>query len=164
MTLPDRDLERLRKLARVVEREAARLEDTDSRLFGRSIDPRQLTALASDPTGSERIEAFAARFGRLQDTLGGRLLPALLGALGEPVRTALDNLDRAERFGWIADVARWQSMRQLRNRLVREYVDSIDELVAALVEAHEAVPTLLRTATAMLAELGTRGWLAGART
>lgn len=164
MTLPAGDLERLRNLARIVERETARLLDTDSRLFGRGIDMRQLTALAADPTGSERIEAFAARFGRLQDTLGGRLLPALLGALGEPVRTTLDNLDRAERFGWIADVARWQSLRQLRNRLVHEYVDTTEELVAALVEAHEAVPILLRTARAMLAEFGNRGWLAGART
>lgn len=160
MSVPAGDLERLRTLVRLVEREAARLLETESRLFVPDIDTPGLAALALDPAGSERIEAFAARFGRLQDTLGARLLPSLLAALGEPVRTALDNLDRAERFGWIADVARWQSLRQLRNRLVHEYVDSTAALVAALFEARQAVPVLIGSAEAMLAEIKRRGWLA----
>lgn len=159
MTLPAGDLQRLRALARIVERETARLLETESRLFAPGIDAQRLVALAVDPAGSERIEAFAARFGRLQDTLGGRLLPALLGALGEPVRTALDNLDRAERLGWIGDVARWQSLRQLRNRLVHEYVDSTAELVAALLEAQQALPVLTDAARAMLDEMAKRDWL-----
>jgi hypothetical protein len=159
VTLPAGDLERLRTLARIVERETARLLETESRLLAPGIDAQRLAALAVDPAGSERIEAFAARFGRLQDTLGGRLLPALLGALGEPVRTALDNLDRAERLGWIGDVARWQSLRQLRNRLVHEYVDSTSELVAALLEAQQALPVLTDAARAMLDEMAKRDWL-----
>jgi len=34
---------------------------------------------------AERLDAFAARFARLQDTAGDKLLPALLTWLGEPV-------------------------------------------------------------------------------
>ena len=45
------------------------------------------------------MEAFVGRFGRLQDTLGDKLLPAYLAAEGEFPGTALDNLDRAERLG-----------------------------------------------------------------
>lgn len=41
------------------------------------------------------------RFGRLQDTLGDKLLPLLLSLLGEKVSSAIDNLDRAERLGFI---------------------------------------------------------------
>jgi hypothetical protein len=163
VTLPAGDLERLRTLAHIVERETARVLETESRLFAFGVDTRRLAALAVDPEGSERIEAFAARFGRLQDTLGARLLPALLGALGEPVHTALDNLDRAERLGWITDVAHWQALRQLRNRLIHEYVNSTAELVAALFEAQQALPVLTGAARAMLDEMARRSWLAGTR-
>lgn len=41
-------------------------------------------------------------FWRLQDTIGDKLIPALLRALGEPQGAVIDNLDRAERLGWLA--------------------------------------------------------------
>ena len=40
-----------------------------------------------------KVEAFVSRFCRLQDTLGDKLLPALLKALGEPDRALLINLE-----------------------------------------------------------------------
>jgi hypothetical protein len=45
------------------------------------------------------LAAFVSRFGRLQDTVGDKLLPALLSALAEPVGPAIDNLDKAEKLG-----------------------------------------------------------------
>ncbi|WP_018716289.1 hypothetical protein [Arhodomonas aquaeolei] len=44
------------------------------------------------------MEAFVSRFAHLQDTLGDKLLPAYLAALGERKGALLDNLDRAERL------------------------------------------------------------------
>lgn len=38
---------------------------------------------------------------RLQDTVGDKFVPALLQALEEPIGAVVDNLDRAERLGWI---------------------------------------------------------------
>jgi class 3 adenylate cyclase len=49
--------------------------------------------------GVAPLAAFVSRFGRLQDTVGDKLLPALLSALAEPVGPAIDNLDKAEKLG-----------------------------------------------------------------
>jgi len=51
-----------------------------------------------DEALAERLDAFVARFARVQDTAGDKLLPVLLQRVGEPVGSALDNLDRAP--GW----------------------------------------------------------------
>ena len=48
-------------------------------------------------------DVFVARFGSLQDTLADKLLPELLGWLGESMGPAIDNVARAERLGWISD-------------------------------------------------------------
>lgn len=159
MSAIDARIERLRNLVRTVQRKSAKLIATNPPLFPCGIDARTLAALALDAQGSERIEAFAARFGRLRGTVGGRLLPARLGALAEPVRRAFDNLDRAERFGRIISATEWRSLRQLRNRLVLEYVDSVSHLAIGLLLAHEALPTLLGAAQQMTAEPVARGWL-----
>lgn len=150
---------RLRRLARVVEREARHLAQTAERLFREDLGTERLARLEAEPELAERIDAFTARFGRLQDTLGGRLLPALLRALGEPVGPVLDNLDRAERFGWIPSARQWMEARALRNRLIHEYVDDPAQLADALERARELVPLLTGTAERLRAELARRGWL-----
>lgn len=94
-------VERLHFLARVVRRESSHLEQTDRRLFDAPFTAERVRRLGSDPLLAERAEAFVARFGRLQDTLGDKLVPALLQARGEPRGAVMDNLDRAERLGWI---------------------------------------------------------------
>ena len=160
MKPPAPELRRLGMLVRVVEREARHLARTAARLFAEDLGPARLARLDEEEELAERIDAFVARFGRLQDTLGARLLPALLRALGEPVGPMLDDLDRAERLGWIESAERWMEARALRNRLVHEYVEDPARLADALARARELVPLLLEAAERMRREPIRRGWMA----
>jgi len=84
---------RLQFLARVIEKECKHLLTTDSRLFAEPFTLIKALRLPDDPDPAERVEAFVGRFGRLQDTLGDKLLPQLLMVLGEKVGAALDKHD-----------------------------------------------------------------------
>ncbi|WP_256993193.1 hypothetical protein [Methylococcus capsulatus] len=53
------------------------------RIFGNLFTVEQAAHLEGDSDLAERVEAFVGRFGRLQDTLGDKLSPLLLAALGE---------------------------------------------------------------------------------
>lgn len=140
--------ERLRFLAEVVVAEAALLSETDRRLFNVPMDAARAGALRQDPEMSERVDAFVARFGRLQDTLGDKLLPRLLQWLAEPVGPAIDNIAKAERLGMISSGEAWLEARQLRNFMVHEYVRDAGVLARALQRGHEMVPLLLNAAQA----------------
>lgn len=118
MSIDPKSLERLRFLHRVVGKEARHLASTDQRLFRQLFTLEQAKRLDSDADLAERVEAFVGRFSRLQDTLADKLLPALLTALGELPGPAVDNLDRAERLGWIGSADEWMSLRALRNQMV----------------------------------------------
>jgi len=85
---------------------------------------------------AERLDAFVSRFGRLQDTVGDKLLPALLNALGESSGPALDNLDQAEKFGLIDSSDNWMEIRRLRNQMVHEYIEDLAVLSSALRSGH----------------------------
>jgi hypothetical protein len=63
--------ERLAFLADVVTREAHYLSQTDARLFSKPFGLAEVGSLPGNPDLSERVDAFVARFGRLQDTLAG---------------------------------------------------------------------------------------------
>ncbi len=141
--------ERLLFLADVETREAGYLAQTDARLFGAPFGLAQVAGLAHNPDLSERVDAFVSRFGRLQDTLGGSLLPQLLAVMLEPVGSVLDNLNRAERLGWVRSASEWAELRLLRNRMVHEYVRDAQELVDALHAAHRGVTDLIAAAAAI---------------
>lgn len=141
--------DRLRFLAEVVTAEAEHLSATDARLFAEPMTSARAAALRTDIDQAERVDAFVARFGRLQDTLGDKLLPLLLHALAEPVGPAIDNLNRAERLGWITSVDTWLEARRLRNRMIHEYVRDPLELASALNQAHAAVVVLEGAAHSM---------------
>lgn len=144
--------QRLRFLARVVEKESRQLAGTDQRLFSVPFTVDRVRQLDADPDLAERVEAFVGRFGRLQDTLGDKFLPALLKAMGEIPAATIDNLDRAERLGLIDSADDWLAMRQLRNRMVHEYVEDHAQLAEALQTGHEFVAKLTATAQTMVAE------------
>ena len=144
---------KLRFLAETVCAEAAHLQTTDGRLFATPMTPERAGSLRTDIDLAERTDAFVARFGRLQDTLGDKLLPVLLDWLAEPVAAAIDNLNRAERLGWIGSVEVWIEVRRLRNRMIHEYVRDPAELASALTAAHAAVPLLTAAASAMAARV-----------
>ncbi|MGD9889452.1 MAG: hypothetical protein AB7S56_09335 [Halothiobacillaceae bacterium] len=155
---PSIDSSRLLFLSRVANKEAEYLQFTDQQLFRAPFAPETVAVLAAQPELAERVDAFVSRFGRLQDTLGDKLLPALLNALGEPVGAALDNLARAERLGWIEQAEQWMTMRNLRNKMVHEYIEDPAVLADALNAGHHFVPTLLATTKAMQHEIHRRGW------
>lgn len=134
-------------------REVALLEQSDARLFAQAFDEARAARLVDDIELAERKETFAARFGRLQDTVGDKLLPRLLAELAEPVGAALDNLARAERLGWVPDAERWLAMRRLRDLMVHEYIERATDLAAALTAAHGFVDELCGVARAMTEEV-----------
>lgn len=148
--------ERLLFLAKVVRREIKHLQSTDNRLFAQPLTLTLIAQLDSDEDLAERVEAFISRFGRLQDTLGDKLLPNLLAFVGERTATAVDNLDRAERLGWIKSSDIWLETRKLRNQMVHEYIEAPEILTDAINLGHDRVPELIYAATQMLAEIESR--------
>lgn len=154
----DDDAARLSFLARVVVKEAAHLSRTDDLLFaGGPLPVATVAGLGENEPLAERVDAFVARFGRLQDTLGDKLLPALLTALDGRCGPLIDNLHRAERLGWVCDAAGWMRARRLRNQMVHDYVEDPAVLADALAEAHAAVPMLVTAGTRWVEELRRRG-------
>jgi len=151
-------LDRLRFLSRVVQRERQHLQTTDQRVFNEPFTPARAGALADNVDEAERVEAFVSRFGRLQDTLGDKLLPLYLEALGERPGAAIDNLDRAEKLGLIPSSDDWLATRKLRNQMVHEYIEDAATLADALQAGHEFVPTLSAVVENILADMRTRGW------
>ena len=166
MTVSPDEVARLRFLQRVVRRERELRQETTAALFDdhaakrASGDPGAAAwALPAGPLPSalsERLDAFVARFARLQDSLGDKLLPALLLALAEPVGAALDNLNVGERLGWFDSVEQWRAVRALRNQMIHDYVEDRRILEGALSAAHDAVPMLCAVATRMSDEIDRR--------
>lgn len=150
--------ERLRFLVKIVQRESMHLRATDERLFESPLTPERLRQFDTDLALAERVDAFVARFARLQDSLGDKLVPALLTALREPVGAVIDNLDRAERMGWIASVDQWIEARQLRNQMIHEYVEDLAILAGNLRTGHRFVPVLVETTRRLVDETARRGW------
>lgn len=145
---------RLEFLARVTSKECKHLQGTDGRLFGNLFTLEDAQKIEGDPVLAERLDAFVSRFGRLQDTIGDKLLPALLNALGESTGAAIDNLDRAEKLGLIDSADRWMEIRRLRNQMVHEYIEDLAVLTSALRSGHAFVPVLVSAANRCTAEVG----------
>jgi len=118
---------------------------TSDRIKALEPDLQWIETLENNIEYSEMLDAFVSRFGRLQDTLGDKLLPALLRVGLEPTGSQLDNLLRAEKIGWIESSEQWVEIRTLRNRLVHEYMDSAENLLQALNTALKSVSMLINT-------------------
>ena len=127
----------------IAEREARALEASWHGLNQADLGVEQLDQLAPSASLAISIEAFAARFGRLQDHLGEKLIPRLLVLLGEVPGPLLDNLNRAERLGILENALDWLAWRKLRNRLVHEYFQETASFAQAIQQALHATPFLL---------------------
>ncbi len=143
---------RLEFLVRVTTKESQLLQDTDARLFGAQFSEADAQRIQADPILAERLDAFASRFARLQDTMGDKLLPALLDAMAEQTGPAIDNLDKAEKLGLIDSTDAWMEMRRLRNQMVHEYIEDTAVLASALRIGHAFVPTLVKAADRCVAQ------------
>ena len=80
----------------------------------------------------------------------------LLTVLGERPSAVIDNLDRAERLGFIDSADEWMSIRNLRNQMVHEYIEDTLILLSALQTGHNYVPKLEQVANNMLNEIHQR--------
>lgn len=147
---------RLQFLSRVVVKERDHLHITDQRLFKTSFDLNRVKQMDTDIDLSERVDAFVGRFSRLQDTVGDKLLPQLLTILGEKVESVIDNLDRAEKLGFLDSADEWMSIRNLRNQMIHEYIEDPLILLSALQSGHDYVPTLEKVVNNLLSEIDRR--------
>jgi len=132
-------LERLKRLLALVGKEDEHLLAVRERLLGNDckVTRERIESIVASDVGIDRLESFGAKCGRMQDTMIDKLVPQLLSSAGEPTGAAIDNLSRLERLGLVHSVDSWLQMRQLRNRLVHEYIDRPEELALALERACE---------------------------
>lgn len=74
------------------------------------------------------------RFSKLQDSMGGKLFPALLENLGEEVRGKpfIDILSRLEELELLESTNSWLILRETRNIVTHEYPFITDEIVEGL--------------------------------
>ncbi len=132
-----------RRALELAQREAEHLRYTLTTLFALPITPQWVIELASFPERAEKVDAFVARFGRLQDHLGEKVLPRFAALLGEPRRSLLDTLAFAERMGWIDDAQAFVVARRLRNQLIHEYLIDPGQFFDALLQARAAAYQLM---------------------
>jgi len=151
--------ERLRFLKRVVEREIHHLRYSSGSVFVSPFTETRAAMLGEDEALAEKLEAYTSRFCRLQDTTGDKLLPLWLRALGERTGAVADNLDRAEKLGVLDSADKWLEIRQTRNQMIHEYIESPQVLADAINTAHGYEETLVAFALAMLADAEQRNLL-----
>ena len=139
------------QLVRVTEKEARYLERTAARLRSQTPDLAWVKSLEDNDERSEMLDALVSRYSRLQDALGDKLLRAILRASLEKTGSQLDNLLLAEKLGWIESTQTWIELRELRSRLVHEYMESADDLLDALQQVLDGVQVLTATQLRMAA-------------
>jgi hypothetical protein len=64
------------------------------------------------------LDQLAYRYGKLQDSLGEKVLPGILELAEEPLApraTFAEKLQRLERLGVIASAEQWRLLREMRN-------------------------------------------------
>ena len=150
---------RLHFLKKVVIQELKHLHYSDQQVFSHSITIEKINTLPTDEVFAEQVEAFGSRFGRLQDTIGQKLLPLWLKILGEQPTSFIDNLNKAEKLGTLPSVEKWIGLRELRNQMVHEYIDDPTILFNALKSAHASIPLIQKVMEDLLKDLKIRGHL-----
>lgn len=71
------------------------------------------------------LDQFSTRFSKLQDVMGEKLFPAVLGLTKEPGNLVafVDKLQRMEKIGAIHSADDWLLLREMRNAFSHEYPD-----------------------------------------
>ena len=129
----------------IVAREGKHLSYSWNSLFSQTIDAEWVRNLEQVPAIAERLEAFVSRFGRMQDTMADKLFPRWLLALAETPGSQIETLNRAERLGVLTSTEQWLEARNLRNRLVHEYMTEPEKFAEDLALAKEYSLMLLDT-------------------
>jgi hypothetical protein len=123
---------------------AAVLHEARTEIGRRRFAPESVNDISSETR--RLLDQLAYRFGKLQDTLGLRVLPGILDLTEEPLPESTpfgEKLQRLERLGVIQSVSQWRMLRELRNQLAHEYVDAPALKAAALNRFIDGVDGLL---------------------
>lgn len=140
----------------IVAKEGRHLTYSWNRLFNQIIDVDWVDNLENNADCAEQMEAFVFRFGRMQDTMADKLFPRWLLALAETPGSQIETLNRAERLGVLTSTERWLEMRNLRNRLVHEYMTDPAKFAQDLVLAKEYSLMLIETFNRLRQDARTR--------
>ena len=153
------DLERLKFLSNVTFKEKKHLLYSNEQIFTQDLTFEKMTTRITHEAFAEKTEAFASRFGRFQDTIGGKLIPLWLKILGEQPTSFIDNLNKAEKLGVLDSVENWLKLRELRTQMVHEYIEDMSILVNALTAAHEGLDFICQVLENILNDVKARGYL-----
>src|SRR6056297_1844716 len=90
--------------------------------------------LRLEPEELSFIDQLIFRFSKMQDSMGGKLFPAILENLGENVKGSpfIDQLVKLEELNIIPDADEWMLLRETRNIVTHEYPFITDEVVQGL--------------------------------
>ncbi len=138
-------MDRFLQTMEIVFREGVHLAYSRKRLYTEPIDAAWVEALSGKPELAERLEAFVSRYGRMQDTMADKLFPRWLLVLAERPGSQIETLNRTERLGVLESVESWLEARNLRNRLVHEYMTDAGEFAQNLLLARRYSLMLLET-------------------
>ncbi len=74
------------------------------------------------------------RFSKMQDSMGGKLFPAILENLGEDINSLpfIDRLAKLEQLGILPGAEDWMLLRETRNMITHEYPFITDEVIDGL--------------------------------
>jgi len=137
---------RVLQVMELLDKAAMGLERNRTRLFEQQrVDTAWVRSVDDMPEREDMLESFASKFNRFQDMMGDKLLPAMLAWKGEKVGSFVDNLNRAERLGWVESGQSWLEARALRNKLVHEYMVDAAVFAQSLNLANGLAAMLLQT-------------------
>lgn len=77
---------------------------------------------------SAYVEVIYSRFGKLQDTIGNKIFPAILAITGEAALTFIDKLNTLEKLRYLNHAAWWLEIRDLRNQITHDYDDDYETI------------------------------------
>ena len=90
--------------------------------------------LQLQPEALSFFDQLIFRFSKVQDSMGGKLFPAILENLGEEINSLpfIDRLAKLEQLGIIPSAENWMLLRETRNILTHEYPFITDEVIDGL--------------------------------
>jgi len=90
-------------------------------------------------------ELLTGRFAKLQDTLGEKIFPLTLVAIGEDIEgmSFIDRLNLLEKLGYLDNAQHWFDYRNARNAAAHEYPNSPDLMVKNLEHIIDLAKQLL---------------------
>jgi hypothetical protein len=110
----------------------------------RPLKPDTLGALS--PIQLAVCDQFTVRFGKLQDTIGAKLLPAVLELTREEgdLRAFIDKLNRLEKIGAIPSAEQWLKLREMRNQFAHDYPEDPEVQASLLNKALDLAEEMLQ--------------------